>query len=179
MGAGTAVWAGAHIRRGAVVGPDCVIGEGVLVDCDVLVGARCKVQNHALLYRGARLGDDVFIGPAACLTNDGHPRASTPELQPKTAADWPNAGIDVADGASVGAHAVIVDGCDVGKWAMVGAGSIVTHGVPAHALVVGSPARRVAWVCRCAARLDGELSCPSCGSRYQPDGAGGLRDGAH
>ena len=169
MGAGTKIWALAHVRPGARIGAGCVIGTGVTVDTDVVVGDRCKLQNAALLYRGVRLGSGVFVGPAAVFTNDRMPRAVTPGGELLTDADWSVSPIQVDDGASVGANATVVAGVRIGAWAMVGAGAVVTHDVPAHALVVGVPARLAGWVCACGARVQGsgDVTCGVCGTRFR------------
>lgn len=164
IGTGTKVWAHAHLRRGARIGSDCVIGSGATVDLGVILGDRCKVQNAALLYSGLRVGDGVFIGPAAVLTNDRLPRAVTPDGALRTEAQWEHGATVVEDGASVGANATVVTGIRIGAWAMIGAGAVVTRDVEAHALVVGVPARREGWVCACGARVDraGVMRCPAC-----------------
>jgi UDP-2-acetamido-3-amino-2,3-dideoxy-glucuronate N-acetyltransferase len=171
LGDGTRIWAHAHIRRGAHVGSDCTIGEQVFVDLDVHIGDRCKVQNGGLVYRGSVVEDEVFIGPAACLTNDRRPRAATPDGGLKTDDDWTVTGVHVARGASIGAHAVVVGGVRIGCYAMVGAGAVVTRNVPDHALVFGNPARAAGWVCRCGERL-ADLRCPTCARRYAQSEAG-------
>jgi UDP-2-acetamido-3-amino-2,3-dideoxy-glucuronate N-acetyltransferase len=171
VGSGTRVWAHAHIRRGARVGADCIIGEQVFVDLDVRIGDRCKIQNAGLVYRGSVLEDEVFIGPAACLTNDRRPRAATPEGDLKSDTDWTVSGVHVHRGAAIGAHAVVVGGVRVGAFAMVGAGAVVTRDVPDHALVSGNPARTMGWVCRCGATLS-DLGCPACGRRYREGDTG-------
>jgi len=168
IGATTKVWALAHVRSGARIGAECVIGSGVTVDTDVVVGDRCKVQNAALLYRGVRLGTGVFVGPAAVFTNDVMPRAITPGGEPLTDADWEVSPIVVEDGASIGANVTVIAGVHIGAWAMVGAGAVVTHDVPAHAVVVGVPARVAGWVCACGARVQasGDVTCTACGTRF-------------
>ncbi len=169
IGAGSRIWANAHIRADAVVGNECIVGEGALIDIGVAIGSRCKIQAHALIYRGSVLADEVFVGPAACLTNDRFPRAATPEGAARGDADWELDGVTVERGASLGAHSVVVAGCRVGAWAMVGSGAVVTDDVPPHALVVGNPGRQIGWVCACGRRLetgDSGGSCGSCGRRY-------------
>jgi acetyltransferase-like isoleucine patch superfamily enzyme len=168
IGAGTQVWAGAHIRRGARIGSECVIGAGATIDVEVVVGDRCKVQNNALLYRGLTVGDGVFIGPGTVFTNDRAPRAITAGGNLKSASDWEVSPTLIDEGASIGANATVIGGVRIGAWSMVGAGAVVTRDVAAHALVVGVPARRVASACRCGAavRGDGTLRCPRCGLEF-------------
>jgi acetyltransferase-like isoleucine patch superfamily enzyme len=169
LGEGCSVWHLAQVREEAVLGPDCVIGRGAYVGTGVRLGARCKVQNYALVYEPARLGDGVFIGPAV-LTNDTHPRAVTPDGRLKSADDWAAVAVTVEDGASIGARAVCVAPVHVGRWALVAAGAVVTHDVPAHALVAGVPARRIGWVGRTAHRLredsPGRWTCPDTGDQF-------------
>jgi len=140
------VWHLAQIREGANLGEKCIIGRGAYVDAGVHLGKCCKVQNYALLYEPAWLGDGVFVGPAAVLTNDHFPRAVSPDGALKSAADWTPVGVTVRDGAAIGARAVCVAPVTIGRWAMVAAGSVVTHDVPDYALVAGVPARQIGWV---------------------------------
>lgn len=140
------VWGLAQVREEAVVGEDCIIGRGAYVDRGVIVGDRCKIQNDALIYFPAHLEDGVFVGPAAVFTNDTFPRAINPDGSMKSGEDWDVVGVTVRRGASVGARAVILGGVEIGEWALVAAGAVVTKDVPPYALVGGVPARRVAWV---------------------------------
>lgn len=189
VGAGSAIWQRAQVRRGASIGAECVIGRDVFIDVDVSIGDRTKIQNGALVYHGVTVEDGVFIGPGAILTNDRYPRAITPEGEPAGADDWEVSPIRLAHGCSIGAGAVVVAGSDVGRFATVGAGAVVTRPVPAHALVAGSPARRIGWVCACGDRLldagghpaparieryatDPELSCERCSRRYRYEAEG-------
>jgi UDP-2-acetamido-3-amino-2,3-dideoxy-glucuronate N-acetyltransferase len=172
VGLRTRIWARSHLRRGVSVGNDCIIGENVFIDLDVRVGSRCKIQNNALLYHGAVLDDEVFVGPGACLTNDRYPRASTTEGALKADADWEVSGVVVERGAAVGAHAVVVGGVRIGAWSMIGAGAVVTRDVPAHGIVVGNPGRRIGWACRCGNRLDATLACGTCGRNHALSGDG-------
>jgi acetyltransferase-like isoleucine patch superfamily enzyme len=153
LGEGCRVWRQAHVREGAVVGAGTIVGAGVYVGAGVRLGRNCKVQNNALLYEGLTLDDGVFVGPQVCFTNDFLPRAVNPDLSLKTAEDWEVGETRVSEGASVGAQSVVIAGVRIGKWALVGAGSVVTRDVPDHALVYGQPARLQGWVCRCARRL--------------------------
>jgi UDP-2-acetamido-3-amino-2,3-dideoxy-glucuronate N-acetyltransferase len=154
LGTDCKVWRQAHIREDAVVGDGCIIGGGVYVGAGVHLGRNCKVQNYALLYEGVYLEDGVFVGPQVCFTNDFLPRAVNPDLSLKSAEDWHVGSTRVCEGASVGAASVVVTGVTIGRWALVGAGSVVTHDVPDHALVYGQPARQHGWVCHCARRLE-------------------------
>jgi len=169
IGDGTRVWHLAQIREGARLGADCVIGRGAYIGPGVVLGDACKVQNHALVYEPARLGDGVFIGPAVVLTNDEFPRAVTPDGRLKGAEDWHAVGVTVGRGASIGAQAVCVAPVAIGEWALVAAGAVVTKDVPAYALVVGVPARRIGWVGRAGRPLgrDGDAwVCPETSERY-------------
>jgi len=171
IGAGTSIWHLAQIREGAVLGSDCVIGRGAYIGTGVHLGDNCKIQNHALVYEPARLGNGVFIGPAAVLTNDTYPRAITPDGTLKSADDWHPVGVTIDEGAAIGARAVCVAPITIGRWAMIAAGAVVTRDVPPHALMVGVPARQIGWVSRSGHRLedagDGSLVCPDSGETYR------------
>ena len=175
LGAGSVVWHLAQVREDAVLGRDCIVGRGAYIGTGVRVGDGSKIQNYALVYEPALLGDGVFVGPAAVLTNDRYPRAVNADGSPKSAADWEPVGVTIAQGASIGARAVCVAPVTIGAWAMVAAGSTVIADVPAHALVVGSPARRIGWVGKAGVPLrpSGDLwECPATGETYresQPD----------
>jgi acetyltransferase-like isoleucine patch superfamily enzyme len=178
IGARTKIWNRAQVRAGAVIGADCVIGSGAYIDAGVQVGDRVKIENDALVYHGVTVEAGVFIGPAAILTNDRFPRAVTLSGVAAGAADWQVSEIRLREGCSIGAGAVVVAGSDVGRFATVGAGAVVTRPVPDHALVAGNPARRMGWVCACGHRLadgsgasvggaySGPAACPVDGSRY-------------
>lgn len=134
IGPRTKVWHHAHIRAGARIGADCVIGKGVYVDTGVIIGDRCKLQNGVNIYNGVTLGDEVFVGPNVTFTNDLHPAAVGP---------WEITPTFVCNGASIGAGAVILCGVTIGPGAVVGAGAVVTKNVDACATVVGNPAYQV------------------------------------
>ena len=174
IGAGTRIWHRAQIREHAVIGPECIVGKDVYIDHAVQIGARVKIQNGALIYHGATIEDGVFIGPQAVLTNDKQPRAINPDGSLKRADDWVVSPTRVQYGAAVGACAVLLPGVTVGRFAMVGAGAVVTRDVPAYGLVLGTPARLVGFVCPCGARLvvDGKIGrCPACGQQVTLDAA--------
>lgn len=171
IGDGTTIWHLAQIREGATVGRNCNIGRGAYVGPGVVIGSNCKLQNYALVYEPARLADGVFVGPAAVLTNDLHPRAITSEGTLKGPHDWEAVGVTVGNGASIGARAVCVAPVVIGEWATVAAGAVVTRDVPAYAVVVGVPARQTGWVGEAGHPLrrvsDGRWLCPTTGKRYQ------------
>ena len=163
VGEGTRVWNEAQVLPGASLGPDCIVGKGAYVDRGVTVGARVKIQNYALVYRGAVVEDEVLLGPGCVLANDMYPRAANPDGSPKTDADWTEKGVVVRKGASIGARAVVLPGVDVGRYAMVAAGAVVTRPVPDHGLAVGAPARVVGRVCTCGRPIrDQPPHCPAC-----------------
>jgi len=169
VGPATRVWHFAQIREGARIGAQCNIGKGVYVGAGVIVGNRCKIENNASLFEGLTVEDGVFIGPHVVFTNDRSPRATNPDGSLQTADDWTIVKTTVHRGASIGAAAVIIPGLDIGRYAMIGAGAVVTHDVPAHAIVVGNPARRIGWTCVCGRermengpRGDEDLRCARC-----------------
>lgn len=179
---GTSVWHLAQIREDAVIGRHCIIGRGAYIGTGVRVGHHCKVQNYALVYEPAVLEDGVFIGPAVVLTNDLFPRAINPDGSLKSADDWEPVGVEIRRGASVGARAVCVAPVEIGQWATIAAGAVVTKDVPAFALMAGVPARRVGWVGHAGVKLlpvagtDGVFECPETGRRYKQVGDDELRE---
>jgi len=175
IGPGTSIWNQAQVRERARIGSDCVIGKNVFVDFDVVVGDRVKIQNNASLYHGVTVEDGVFIGPHVCLTNDRLPRAVNPDGSSKTDADWEVGLIRVRAGAALGAASLVLPGVTIGRWALVGAGSVVTRDVADYALVLGNPARRIGSACPCGEPLsDGPDGtpfagpCPRCGRAFPP-----------
>ncbi len=174
IGDGTKIWQHCQVREGAVIGRNCILSNGVYVDAGVRLGDNVKVQNGISIYHGVTLEDGVFCGPHCVFTNDRQPRAINPDGTLKSVDDWQVSETRVRYGASIGAHATIVCGVTIGRWAMVGAGAVVTHDVPDYGLVYGNPARLHGFVCPCGAKLalaaspdgpDAELkmACPSCG----------------
>lgn len=154
------VWHLAQVREDAQVGENCIIGRGAYIDAGVVIGDNCKVQNGAFVYAPARVADGVFIGPGVIFTNDTFPRAVNPDGSLKKGDDWEMTGVVVRKGASIGAGSVILGGVEIGEWALIAAGSVVTKDVPPYALMRGTPARRVGWVGpsgRSLVPADGEL----------------------
>ncbi|WP_269476851.1 acyltransferase [Hominibacterium faecale] len=161
IGKGTKIWYFCHIQSNAQIGEDCSFGQNVNVANDVIIGDGCRVQNNVSIYQGVELESQVFCGPSMVFTNDLTPRASYPkgsENYQKTI---------LRQGASIGANATIVCGHEVGAWAMVAAGAVVTKNVPAYALVAGVPARQIGWVCQCGEILQSDLRCKVCGKEYE------------
>ncbi|GAA1695057.1 acyltransferase [Fodinicola feengrottensis] len=140
IGAGTKVWHLSYVRSGAKVGRDCNLGRNVYVDPGAVVGDRCKIQNNVSVYVGVTLEDEVFVGPSAVFTNDLNPRAAKE--------DWTVTPTLVRRGATIGGGVTVVCGVEIGEYAFVAAGAVVTKDVEAYRLVVGNPARPVAWVNR-------------------------------
>ena len=171
---GAKIWHYAQVREHAQVGENVIVGRGAYIGTGVEVGDNCKIQNYALVYEPAKLARGVFIGPAVVLTNDHFPRAINADGTAKSADDWHPVGVDIREGASIGASATCVAPVIIGRWALVGSGSVVVKDVPDFALVVGSPARRVGWVGTAGHPLQedspGEWLCPVTGARYRQVG---------
>lgn len=164
VGRGTKIWHFSHVMDGSRIGEDCNIGQNVVVSPGVALGRNVKVQNNVSIYTGVVCEDDVFLGPSCVFTNVVNPRSAVPRKDQyrKTL---------VCRGASIGANATIVCGHRIGRYAMVGAGAVVTHDVPDYALVVGNPARQAGWVSEYGHRLDFDASgiaqCPESGQAYR------------
>jgi UDP-2-acetamido-3-amino-2,3-dideoxy-glucuronate N-acetyltransferase len=164
IGAGTRIWHFCHIMPGAVIGAGCNLGQNVVVMNGARLGNNVKVQNNVSIYEGVTLEDDVFCGPSCVFTNVTNPRSHIPrkaEYRPTV----------VRRGATIGANATVICGATLGEYSFIGAGAVVRGEVPAYALMIGVPARRVGWMCECGVRLDllptGEGPCVACGARYR------------
>ncbi|MDD5582452.1 MAG: acyltransferase [Candidatus Marinimicrobia bacterium] len=165
IGEGTKIWHFSHIQSGAKIGPGCTLGQNVNVANNVVIGKNVKIQNNVSIYEGVELEDYVFCGPSMVFTNVLNPRSEFPqrgsEFYRKTL---------VKKSASIGANATILCGVTIGRYAFIGAGSVVTKNVPDYALMIGVPARRVGWVCECAHRLffdeQDQATCLKCGKSY-------------
>ena len=169
IGDGTQIWHFSHIMEGCTIGSNCTIGQNVVIAPGVVLGNGVKVQNNVSVYTGVICEDNVFLGPSCVFTNVINPRSaiSRKSKYMKTR---------VCYGATIGANATIVCGHNIGQYALVGAGSVVTKDVPAYALVVGNPARQTGWVSEYGHRLDfnaeGEAVCPESGEKYRKNSLG-------
>jgi acetyltransferase-like isoleucine patch superfamily enzyme len=183
IGPGTSVWDNAHLRRGAVVGTDCIIGGKSYVAGQARIGDRCKLNAMVYVCAGVTMGDGVFVAAHTTFTNDFYPRACVNDLSELRASevDEHTTFTTVQDGVTIGAAATIGSDLVIGRFATVGMGAVVTRDVPAYTLVVGSPARPVALVCRCGRPIvslaggppaDGSYECAGCQIAYL------VRDGA-
>jgi acetyltransferase-like isoleucine patch superfamily enzyme len=170
IGAGTRVWAFTHILPGARVGRNCNIGDHCFIESGAVVGDNVTLKNGNMVWEGIHLADGVFVGPNVFFTNDLHPRSPRlPQAQARYAEKRWLVPTTIERGAALGAGAVILAGVNVGEYATVGAGAVVTKPVAAHALVVGNPARQVGWVCRCGMSLRFQRKkavCKECGGRF-------------
>ena len=166
VGADTHIWHFAHVMPGAWIGDRCSIGHACFIG-KVRIGDGCRVQNHVSIFDGVTLEDDVFIGPSCVFTNVKHPRAhvSRKDSYSRTL---------VCRGATLGANATVITGVTIGEYAMIGAGAVVTRDVLPHAIVVGAPAHRIGWACRCGETLSEDLVCDRCNDHYAPLEDGGI-----
>ena len=176
IGENTFVWHFTQIRENVEIGANCIIGKGAYIDSEVKIGSEVKIQNGAQIFSPARIGSGVFIGPCVVLTNDLYPRSVDLDGTLKSDSDWTKQGVEVLDGASIGAGCVCVAPIVVGKWSMIGAGSVVTRDTKTNGLYVGNPARRIGWVGKTGKKLEqvstGDFVCPDTGEIYfESDGA--------
>ena len=164
IGEGSKIWHFSHLMPGCTLGKACNIGQNVVISPDVVLGNNVKVQNNVSIYTGVVCEDDVFLGPSMVFTNVMMPRSAVNRRDNYLRTH-------VGQGASIGANATIVCGHDIGAYAFIGAGAVVTKHVPAYALVVGNPARQMGWMSEYGHRLqfdtDGRATCPESGQHYQ------------
>ena len=163
IGDGTSVWHWVHVSAGASIGRNCSLGQGVYIGGDTRIGNNVRIQNNVSVYDRVYLEDDVFCGPSAVFTNVINPRAHVPRKDEYRITQ-------VRRGASLGANCTIVCGVEIGSYALIGAGAVVTRDVPPYALMTGTPARRRGWVCQCGVKLGsgaGLQTCSGCGDRYE------------
>ncbi|HEY8150442.1 MAG TPA: acyltransferase [Vicinamibacteria bacterium] len=166
IGAGTRIWHFSHVMKDCVIGPRCNLGQNVVVSPGVKMGEGCKIQNNVSLYTGVVLEDFVFCGPSTVFTNVVNPRSEIVRREEYKQTL-------VRRGASIGANATVVCGITIGQYAFVGAGTVVTHDVPDFALVMGNPARRTGWMCRCGIKLEvtgDHARCQACATEYAHHG---------
>ncbi len=166
IGNGTKIWHFTHVMKNATIGEDCNIGQNVVISPDVVLGRNVKIQNNVSIYTGVICEDDVFLGPSCVFTNVINPRShvSRKDEYKRTL---------IRQGASVGANATIVCGNTIGRYALIGAGSVVTKDVPDYALMVGNPARQRGWICQCGEKLafaGDAAECGACGKHYAKNG---------
>ena len=185
LGEGTSVWDSVHIRHGASIGSECIVGEKSYVAYDVVIGSRVKINAMVYICAAVTIEDGVMISAGTIFTNDRFPRATTPDLRAlrDSAPDEHTLPTRVCEGSTIGAGCTIGNDLEIGRWAMVGMGSLVTRSVPPFHLVLGSPARSVGVVCRCGQLMHRlpeapaasalEVACPACDLPYRvaPDGA--------
>ncbi|MBI4717681.1 MAG: N-acetyltransferase [Planctomycetes bacterium] len=168
VGAGTKVWAFAHVLEGAEIGRDCNIGDHTFIEGGARIGDRVTIKNQALIWEGVTIEDDAFVGPGVIFTNDRFPRSPrTPSARERyqNKSTWLEPTI-VRRGASIGAGVIVICGVTIGRWAVVGAGAVVTRSVADHRLAIGRPARSTGWACVCGRALSEGLVCPACGRRF-------------
>lgn len=169
VGEGTKIWHNSHVRKGSVIGSNCTIGKNVYIDQGVVIGNKVKIQNNVSVYSGVTIEDGVFIGPHVCFTNDLNPRSISTDGSLKDISDWHVTKTYVKYGASIGANSTILCGIIIGRFAMVGAGSVITKDVPDYGLVYGNPARLKGYMCRCgfkAKKSGNYISCEKCGLKF-------------
>jgi UDP-2-acetamido-3-amino-2,3-dideoxy-glucuronate N-acetyltransferase len=163
IGDGTKIWHFSHVMSGASIGKNCNIGQNVVVSPGVVLGDNVKVQNNVSVYTGVHCEDDVFLGPSCVFTNVINPRSAVNRKNQYSTTV-------VRKGATIGANATIVCGCEIGAYAFIGAGTVVTRDVPAYALVVGNPGRRTGWMSEHGHKLlfdaSGRAVCPESGLEY-------------
>lgn len=174
IGKDTKIWQHCQVRENAEIGKNCILSKGVYIDAGVKIGNNVKIQNGISVYHGVILEDGVFCGPQCVFTNDKHPRSINSDGSLKDTSDWEISETLVRMGASIGANATIVCGVIIGKWAMIGAGAVVTKNIPDYGLVIGNPARLYGFVCPCGQKLkptkdrsqksnsDIFMECPDC-----------------
>ena len=163
IGEGSKIWHFSHVMGTAIIGTGCNLGQNVYIDAQVVIGDGVKIQNNVSVYQGVEIGDDCFLGPSCVFTNVTNPRSAVNRRDQY-------ATTHVGRGASIGANATIVCGHDIGAFAFIGAGAVVTKNVPAYALVVGNPSRQIGWMSEFGHRLEfdnqGRATCPESGEHY-------------
>ena len=169
IGEGTKIWPFAQVMDGAVLGRNCTVGGHAFIEGGARIGNGVTVKNRVMIWDGVTVEDNVFLGPGMTFTNDRYPRNRRVAAAVSRYSHPENwlVSTRVQQGAAIGAGAVIVAGINIGRYASVGAGAVVTHDVPDHRVVVGNPARIVGWVCHCGGPLTEALACSLCARRYE------------
>lgn len=174
IGKDVKIWNWVQVREDAEIGENSILSKGVYVDFGVKIGRNVKIQNNVSVYHGVTIEDGVFVGPHVCFTNDKRPRAINPDGSLKGADDWKVSPTVLHQGSSIGANSTIAPGVTIGRFAMIGAGAIVTKNVPDYGLVVGCPARLVGYVCECGENLypidgspKGKMECRKCNRKIE------------
>lgn len=165
IGRGCTIWNQVQVREQARLGTNVIVGKNVYIGCNVKIGNNVKIQNNTSIYQGVTLEDGVFVGPHVCFTNDRYPRATDMNGKLKTDMDWTIEKTLVRKGASIGAGTIVLPGLTIGRYSMIGAGSLITKDVPDYALVIGTPARQIGYICPCGMRLIEKgkaYFCPTC-----------------
>lgn len=162
IGSGTKIWHFSHIMKNCKIGENCNIGQNVVISPDVVLGNNVKIQNNVSVYTGVICEDNVFLGPSCVFTNVINPRSHVSRKD-----EYRETRIGI--GASIGANATIVCGHNIGKYALIGAGSVVTKDVPPYAVMVGNPARQIGYICNCGEKIsfdENKATCKACGKKY-------------
>src|SRR5262245_11227691 len=167
IGKGSKIWHFSHVMKNCRIGERCNLGQNVVVSPDVILGNNVKVQNNVSIYTGVVIEDNVFCGPSMVFTNILIPRSEIIRRDEYVKTT-------IRKGASMGANCTIVCGTEIGQYALIGSGAVVSKDVPAYGLMVGVPAKRIGWVCRCGHTLPksvgGKMSCKDCGNEYKDGG---------
>jgi UDP-2-acetamido-3-amino-2,3-dideoxy-glucuronate N-acetyltransferase len=162
IGKNAKIWNYAQIREDTELGENCIIGKNAYIDFGVKIGNNCKIQNNCSIYHGATLENGVFLGPHAVITNDKVPRAVNPDGSLKSASDWKISKTLLKEGCAIGACCVVLPGVTIGKWALIGSGSVVTKDIPDYGLAYGNPAALHGIVCKCGKKKEVK-KCATCG----------------
>ena len=165
IGDNTKIWHFSHVQNNAKIGEKCILGQNTYVGQNVIIGHQVKIQNNVSIYEGVHLEDYVFCGPSVVFTNDLNPRSKYPKTGEYVKTQ-------VKEGATIGANATIVCGVTLGRWSMIGSGSVITKDIKDHALVYGNPAYQKGWICECGTKLSNQLKCSECKKEYSEANSG-------
>jgi UDP-2-acetamido-3-amino-2,3-dideoxy-glucuronate N-acetyltransferase len=169
IGKNVKIWNWVQVRENVKIGDNCILSKGVYIDAEVIIGNNVKIQNNVSVYEGATVEDGVFIGPHVCFVNDKHPRSINTDGEIKLKDDWNVTKTLIRYGSSLGANSTILCGVTVGKFALVGSGTMVSKDVPDYAIVIGNPSKIIGYACPCGVRMkirrigeQGEYYCDKC-----------------